>query len=113
MTAIARPPASLSTIPGSVRDRALASPDTVSMRVKKLGIWREITWGEYWDQVQTAACRRNGRNFELGVHRDAHRLTRQIELTKNNGIVKLRGINNCQAIRPCCNVGSLACRVED
>jgi len=37
------------------RDHAAASPSTVALRVKTRGIWREITWADYWDQVSTVA----------------------------------------------------------
>jgi long-chain acyl-CoA synthetase len=37
------------------RGHALATPDTVAVRVKNRGVWREITWSDYWDQVETFA----------------------------------------------------------
>ncbi|MET7394681.1 AMP-binding protein [Dactylosporangium sp. NPDC005572] len=43
------------TIATLVRDRAKATPATVAMREKQLGIWQEITWGEYWDTAETVA----------------------------------------------------------
>jgi len=38
-----------------VRDRAAATPDRVALREKNRGIWREISWAEYWDRVETFA----------------------------------------------------------
>ncbi|HSM01218.1 MAG TPA: AMP-binding protein [Acidimicrobiia bacterium] len=38
-----------------VRDRAATTPDRVALREKNRGIWREIDWEEYWDQVETFA----------------------------------------------------------
>ena len=46
-----------------IRDHATRMPDTVAMRDKDMGIWRELTWVDYWEQVQLA-----GHAFlELGV----------------------------------------------
>ena len=38
-----------------LRERATTTPDKVALREKDRGLWREITWGEYWDQVETFA----------------------------------------------------------
>ena len=38
-----------------LRDRALRSSDNIALREKQLGVWRDITWAEYWDNVQLAA----------------------------------------------------------
>ncbi len=43
------------TVASRVRDWALARPDAVAMREKDFGIWQEITWAVFWDQVVTAA----------------------------------------------------------
>ncbi len=37
-----------------IRAHAEAMPHAVALRDKDLGIWREWTWAEYWDQVQLA-----------------------------------------------------------
>ncbi len=37
-----------------IRDHAAQRPDTVALRDKDLGIWREWTWATYWKQVQLA-----------------------------------------------------------
>ncbi|WP_436697862.1 AMP-dependent synthetase/ligase [Nocardioides sp. BYT-33-1] len=39
------------TVVTRIRDRARATPGGVAMREKRLGIWREITWADYWDTV--------------------------------------------------------------
>jgi len=38
-----------------VRDRARETPRGVAMRSKQLGLWRETSWAEYWDDVQDVA----------------------------------------------------------
>ena len=46
-----------------IRDQATRMPDTVAMRHKDMGIWQELTWADYWEQVQLA-----GHAFlELGI----------------------------------------------
>src|SRR3990170_4533287 len=41
--------------PAYVRDWAEREPNRVAMREKDFGIWQEITWSEYWEQVLDAA----------------------------------------------------------
>ncbi len=43
------------TVASDLRDRAEAMPHRVAMREKDFGIWQEITWAQYWDQVESAA----------------------------------------------------------
>ncbi len=38
-----------------LRSHALDRGDRVALRVKSRGVWREITWAEYWDNVETFA----------------------------------------------------------
>jgi long-chain acyl-CoA synthetase len=44
-----------STIVTRLRDRAAEHPDRVCFREKFMGVWRDITWAEYWDEVQNVA----------------------------------------------------------
>ncbi|MDQ6523236.1 AMP-binding protein [Nocardioides sp. LHD-245] len=39
------------TVVTRIRDRARSTPKGVAMREKRLGIWHEITWSDYWDSV--------------------------------------------------------------
>jgi long-chain acyl-CoA synthetase len=57
MTMTAPPPAAVGTMtPASLlRGHAETRPDAVALREKNRGIWRGITWAEYWDQVETFA----------------------------------------------------------
>ncbi len=43
------------TIASRVKERASHTPAQVAMREKRFGIWQEITWADYWDQVETVA----------------------------------------------------------
>jgi long-chain acyl-CoA synthetase len=47
--------AKVSTVASMIQHRANDSPDDVALRQKSLGIWREITWSQYWMQVETVA----------------------------------------------------------
>ena len=44
-----------STIVTRLQQRAEATPRRVALREKDLGVWRDITWAEYWDRVQDVA----------------------------------------------------------
>ena len=46
-------PAGAVTIASRIREWAERTPQRVSMREKRLGIWREVTCADYWDSVQT------------------------------------------------------------
>ncbi|MEQ6901978.1 AMP-binding protein [Nocardioides sp. YIM 152588] len=39
------------TLVTRIRDRAHSRPTGVAMREKRLGIWQEITWSEYWESI--------------------------------------------------------------
>jgi len=43
------------TVAGRVREWARRSPEVVALRHKDLGIWRGITWAQYWDVAQDVA----------------------------------------------------------
>jgi long-chain acyl-CoA synthetase len=49
------PQAVTTTIVTRLRDRAAAHPDRVCFREKFMGVWRDITWGDYWDEVTSVA----------------------------------------------------------
>jgi long-chain acyl-CoA synthetase len=55
MTATMGQRTDLATPAESLRDRAASNPGGVGLREKHHGIWREITWGEYWDHAETFA----------------------------------------------------------
>jgi long-chain acyl-CoA synthetase len=58
MTATAQPAAptrTTATIASRVRERAAVEPERVALREKEFGIWQQITWGQYWQQVLDVA----------------------------------------------------------
>ena len=46
-------PPGATTIATRVRDRAASMGDRVAMREKDFGVWQEVTWQSYWDNVVT------------------------------------------------------------
>lgn len=55
MTTTEQPRTAVTTVAALVAERARTMPDGVAMREKTLGIWREITWAEYWETVTVVA----------------------------------------------------------
>ncbi|MBI3029244.1 MAG: AMP-binding protein [Candidatus Rokubacteria bacterium] len=51
------------TIPQLFRERCARTPEAVAFRVKEFGIYREVTWSEYWERVRQTALGL----LELGV----------------------------------------------
>ncbi|MBB3039741.1 AMP-dependent synthetase/ligase [Hoyosella altamirensis] len=43
------------SLPAQIAQRASETPDTVALREKNLGVWRDITWATYHEQVQLVA----------------------------------------------------------
>ena len=54
------------TLPKILRHRAETIPNTVALRDKDLGIWNEITWKHYNDQVSYLALSLAKRGFKTG-----------------------------------------------
>jgi len=44
------------TFPRLLAERAGRTPERVAMRRKRLGLWREYTWAEYWEHVKLLAA---------------------------------------------------------
>ena len=42
-----------------LRDIAKRFPDQIAFRDKRYGIWNEVTYGEFWEQVQYVSCALN------------------------------------------------------
>ena len=50
-----RPRNAVTTTVSRLRDRAERTPNAIALREKDLGIWKDITWGEYWENVLLVA----------------------------------------------------------
>ncbi len=51
----AQPSTATTSIVTRIRDRARQTPRGVAMRSKQLGLWRETSWAQYWEDVQDVA----------------------------------------------------------
>ena len=54
------------TLPKILRHRSVSMPDTVALRDKDLGIWNEITWKQYNNNVSYRALALSKRGFKTG-----------------------------------------------
>jgi long-chain acyl-CoA synthetase len=45
----------VATVATRVREHARRYPDRVALREKRLGVWQDITWAEYWERVELVA----------------------------------------------------------
>jgi long-chain acyl-CoA synthetase len=43
------------TIATRIRDRARSAPDQIAMREKDFGVWQQVTWAQYWENVLDVA----------------------------------------------------------
>ena len=56
------------TLPGALYLRSREKPETVALREKKLGIWQDITWREYWRGVAATALALRKLGFKKGEY---------------------------------------------
>ena len=63
------------TMPQLLEQRAKLHPDAVALRLKKYGIWQEITWGTYRDRVK---------HFALGLHSLGFRVEDKLAVIADN-----------------------------
>jgi long-chain acyl-CoA synthetase len=54
------------TLPGCVFAHTTATPNGTAMRDKQLGLWREITWSEYWHSLVAVALELEARGVRPG-----------------------------------------------
>jgi long-chain acyl-CoA synthetase len=80
------------TLVGQVVQRAAEHPDLVAMRVKRLGIWQDITWAEYADQVSLVGHALLSMGIEPGDRVAVHSENRPEWLFSDLGTIAVRGI---------------------
>ncbi len=80
------------TIARLVRDRAISQPDLVALREKDYGIWQEITWSGYWEQVLLAAHGLLSLGVEVGDRVSIHSEDRPEWVILDVATVAVRGI---------------------
>ena len=80
------------TMPSRVRERAERTPHQVAMLEKRLGVWQEITWGDYWEQVELVAHGLMAIGVKPGDRVAVHSENRPEWLFADVGIVAARAI---------------------
>jgi long-chain acyl-CoA synthetase len=75
-----------------LRDRAHRSPSGVALREKDLGIWKDITWAEYWENVQLVAHGLLALGVEAGDRVAIHSENRPEWVYADQGIVAIRAM---------------------
>ncbi|SNR32917.1 long-chain acyl-CoA synthetase [Haloechinothrix alba] len=80
------------TIATRVRDRAASTPNGVAMREKDHGIWQEISWAAYWDNVQLVAHALLALGTEPGDRVAVHSENRKEWLFSDLGIAAVRAM---------------------
>jgi long-chain acyl-CoA synthetase len=81
------------TVASLIRDRALLAPDLVALREKEYGIWQEITWGDYWEQVELAAHGLLALGVQVGDRVSIHSEDRPEWVILDMATVAVRGIS--------------------
>ena len=76
-----------------LRDIAQRFPDQVAFRDKRYGVWNEITYGEFWTQVQYVTCALNFFGVEKTDKVAIHSENRPEWLIADIGIQALGGIS--------------------
>jgi long-chain acyl-CoA synthetase len=85
-------PRGVRTVPSRIHDRAAADPDRVCMREKRYGIWQDLTWADYWEQVSLVAHALRALGIEPGDRVAVHSENRPEWLYADVGTVAIRGI---------------------
>lgn len=91
-TVVQRPSTDTTTIVTRVRDRAVATPDAVAMRRKDLGIWRDVTWRQYHEQLVDVAHALLALGIEPGDRVAIHAENRPEWLVTDLATVAVRAI---------------------
>jgi long-chain acyl-CoA synthetase len=81
------------SIPERVRERAERDPDRVCMREKRFGIWQDITWGQYWENIRLVAHSLTALGVEVGDRVAIHSENRPEWLYADVGAVSIRAMS--------------------
>jgi long-chain acyl-CoA synthetase len=85
-------PGGARSIPSRIREHARRDPQRVCMREKRFGIWQDITWADYWDNVSLVAHGLAALGVEAGDRVAIHSENRPEWLYADVGTVALRAI---------------------
>lgn len=100
MTITADAPSATAAVTPASRVRRLGTerPGKAALRHKNRGIWREITWGEYWDQVETFGHALLSSGIEEGDRVAIHAENRPEWLFTDIGTISVRAV--CMGLYP-------------
>ncbi|MCP2246737.1 AMP-dependent synthetase/ligase [Lentzea aerocolonigenes] len=80
------------TVVTRVRDRAAQTPDRIALRAKDFGIWQEVSWAQYWANVELVGDALLALGVQPGDRVAIHSENRREWLYADLGIVAARGI---------------------
>ena len=80
------------TVAAMAREWAERSPEKVAMREKDFGIWQEITWGDFWEEVRDAAHGLIALGVDRGDRISIHSEDRPEWIVLDMATVAIRGI---------------------
>ena len=80
------------TVARLIRDRAMSTPNLVALREKDFGIWQEITWSSYWEQVLLAAHGLLALGVDVGDRVSIHSEDRPEWVILDVATVAVRGV---------------------
>ncbi len=83
---------SVQTVATRIRGWAESSPDRVALREKRFGIWQDITWNDYWEEVQLVAHALTALGVEPGDRVAIHSENRPEWLYADVGSIAARAI---------------------
>jgi long-chain acyl-CoA synthetase len=81
-----------STVVTRVRERALRTPARVALREKDYGVWQEVTWAQYWEQVELVGHALLALGIEPGDRVAVHSEGRREWLYTDLGAVAVRAM---------------------
>ena len=80
------------TVVTRVKDRAESTPDQIALRAKDFGIWQEVSWADYWSNVELVGHALLALGLQPGERVAIHSENRREWLYADLGTVAARGI---------------------
>ncbi|HUQ61670.1 long-chain fatty acid--CoA ligase [Lentzea sp.] len=82
----------MTTVVTRVKDRAARTPEQIALRAKDLGIWQEVSWAGYWENVELVGNALLALGLRPGDRVAIHSENRREWLYADLGVVAARGI---------------------
>lgn len=80
----------MNTLARRVRERAEMTPDAVAMREKNFGVWEQVSWADYWQQVTLVGNALIALGVQVGDRVAVHSENRREWLYSDIGITAAR-----------------------